>query len=297
MSKIIVGVDLSTESERAVGHAVAAARRIGSELVVVLVDVVPDTPIGPPEAMRIVTDRYTEILAERFEGHRRELAALRERWQGHGVELSQLLVDGFADERLAAVATEVGAELIVVGSHGRSGFKRFLIGSVAEHVTRRADQSVLVARGEAPDGGYRRVVIGTDFSDGAERALARAVPLIARGGRIELVHCWQQPWLYVFGEAVAVAPDDELRRAQAQALAAASVRLRATALRERPDLEVVDRLISAAPAQGLVDTAAIRDADLVVVGSHGRRGVRRFVLGSVAEVTIRHAPCSVLVTR
>src|SRR5690242_12874226 len=104
MSRIIVGVDLSEESERAIAHAVAIGRRTGAELVLVLADAVPDPVDGPPEAMRIIVDRYTATLATRLEEHRRRLAALRARWVGHGVELSQLVVNGFAAERLPAVA-------------------------------------------------------------------------------------------------------------------------------------------------------------------------------------------------
>lgn len=298
MSKIIVGVDLSAESERAVAHAVAVARHVGWELLLVLVDAVPEPPEGAPESMRIIAERYTATLTARLDAHRRQLAALRERWLGHGIALSQLIVDGFADERLPAVATEVGAELIVVGSHGRSGLKRFLLGSVAEHVTRRAEQSVLVARGDAPDGGYRRVVIGTDFSAAAELALGRALPMIARGGHLHLVHCWTQPWVLIFGEPIGVLPaDDELQAAIDRQLVEAAHRVRARLRQDRPDIELTSALVPALPAQGLVEAAAAHQADLVVVGSHGRRGVRRFVLGSVAEVTLRHAPCSVLVAR
>ena len=297
MSKIIVGVDLSAPSERAVAHAVDVARRLGAEVVLVVVDLVPDLAELGSEAVRAEAARDPKTLAGRLHHNRAALAALRDRWLGHGVELSQLVVDGFADERLPAVAEELGADLIVVGSHGRTGLNRFLLGSVAERVIRRADRSVLLARGDAPDGGYRRAVIGTDFSEPAELALARAVPLIARGGRIELVHCWQAAVLSVFGEPLMVSPGDELQRAVGQSLRELGARFRATALIDRPDVELVLHAECAPPAQGLVDLAAARAADLVVVGSHGRRGVRRFVKGSVAERTAHHVACSILVAR
>jgi nucleotide-binding universal stress UspA family protein len=295
-SKFAVGVDLSAESEHAVAHAVAAARHVGAPLTLILVDVVPDLAEQPPASMKVIADRYTATLEARLELHRGQLAALRERWTGHGVELSQVVVDGYPDERLPVVAHELGADLLVVGSHGRTGFKRFLIGSVAEQVARRADISVLIARGDAPDGGYRRVVMATDFSTSADHAMARALPLVARGGRIDLVHCWQLPWAGTFGEPVVAMPYDDLHKAFEASLHQAGNRLRA-ALGDRTDVEVVHDLLPAPPAQGVVDVATGRQADLIVVGSHGRRGVRRFVLGSVAEVVIRHAACSVLVAR
>lgn len=296
MTKFIVGVDLSIECERAVAHAVAAARQVGAELELVLVDAVPDLAEPIPASMRTVADHYRSTLQHRVARHRSQLAALRERWLGHGVELSQLVVDGYPDERLPAIAAERGADLVVVGSHGRTGVRRFLIGSVAEQVTHRADTSVLIARGDAPDGGYRRVVIGTDFSALSDHAMTRALPLIARGGRIDLVHCWQMPWVGSFGEALAPIAYDDLRQTYEDALRETAARLRG-ALGDRPDVELVTELTSASSSLGLVEIATAREADLIVVGSHGRRGVRRLVLGSVAEVVVRHATCSVLVAR
>jgi nucleotide-binding universal stress UspA family protein len=65
----------------------------------------------------------------------------------------------------------------------------------------------------------------------------------------------------------------------------------------RSDAELRFRQVQLPPARGVVELAHELDADLVVVGSHGRRGVRRWILGSVAEVAARHAPCSTLIVR
>ena len=289
MSKFVIGTDLSAESERAVAHGVAAARHMGAEVVLVMVDAVSELGAlavdahGPPAA------RAAEVTHAR----RDELAALRQRWIDHGPELSQLVVDGEPAERLPQVAAELQADLIVVGSHGRTGVKRFLIGSVAERVVRHAACSVLVARRDAPDGGYRRVLVGTDLTPQLDTSVARVLPLLARGARIDLVHCWQAPWV---GDPVAFAHQDELADVLAPALRDAATRVREM-LRDRADVELVPSMFTAPPAHGLVDAAEASGADLVVVGSHGRRGLRRLLLGSVAEVTLRHARCSVLVAR
>lgn len=295
MRKIVVGVDLSSSSEHALGHAVDAARHTGAEVVMVMVDVVPDVPPVVDPSSVLIAEAYTRTLAERLAAERTQLAELRERWQGRGAELSQLIVDGHADERLPAVAAELKADLIVVGSHGRTGVKRWLIGSVAERVVRLAQQSVLVARGEAPAGGYQRVVIGTDFSPGAEHALRRAIPLLAPDARLELVHGWAGPWSM---PETAVLVHASMRTNLLNALTDTAERM-ASILREggRGDVRINARLVNSSPAPALADVASEMHADLVVVGSHGRRGLRRLILGSVAEVTVRHAPCSVLVSR
>ena len=296
MPRLIVGVDLSAESERAVGHAVGLARHLGWDATLVLVDAMPDTAVPLPPSMRGIAERYAATLGERLEVHRRALAALRDRWVHRGVELSQLVVDGYPDERLPAVATELEAALIVVGSHGRTGLRRFVLGSVAERVARHADVDVLVTRGDAPDGGYHRVIIGTDFTTQADHAARHALPFLARGARVELAHCWRLPGTSGVTEPAVGLVADDLHSQLERGLREAGERLR-HALVDRPDLELTFDLSAAAPARGLAELAEQRGADLVVVGSHGRRGLRRLVLGSVAEATIRHAPCSVLVAR
>lgn len=297
MRTIVVGIDLSQESELALEHAIDLARREDAQIVLAMVDCVPEMPSDLGTSTRELAKTYLAELETRLAADRAALGELRERWSG-GPVLSQVIADGFADEVLPRIAAEHEADLVVVGSRGRTGMRRVLLGSVAERVVRRAEPSVLVVRGEAVHGGYRRVVVGIDGSRTAELAMARALPLLARHVRIDLVHCWQLPWGGTMIQPADARPHDELR-AELRAMSNdAGERLRAQlhAL-GRPAPELHTHLMLGPATQGLVTIAGERDADLVVVGSHGRRGIRRFVLGSVAETTVRHAPCSVLVGR
>src|SRR5689334_2604184 len=108
MRKILVGTDLSTEAEVAVAHAVDRARRDGAEVVLVMVDAVPELPAGVTPGSRAAAraEVYKQLLDNRLTADRRELADLRQRWLGHGAEISELVVDGFPDDRLPAVAAE-----------------------------------------------------------------------------------------------------------------------------------------------------------------------------------------------
>jgi nucleotide-binding universal stress UspA family protein len=284
LSKIAVGVDFSPESQRAVDHATMLARRTGAALTLVHVATVP-----PPLTVR-PNDAWAALLRERLAANRARLDELRERLRGQGVDVSQVVADGDPDPALAEAARELGADLVVVGTQGRSGARRLLLGSVAEKTIRLAASSVLVARGEVPASGYRHVVVGTDFSELAWRALERALELTAPGGHVHVVHAWQAPYIEydLTGRLL-----EGLR--EAAEIETEANRERVLAMRRPEGVMVGLDLADGVPFVVLDEYS--KDAELLVVGSHGRRGIRRLLLGSVAEATVRHARCSVLVTR
>jgi len=251
-AKIVVAVDFSAEATLAIAHAMSIARRTDAELVLLHVDQVP-----PPESER-PDNAWAVQERQRLAGARAALSELRERLSGQGVAIAHLVAHGYADTAIAEAARELHAELVVVGSHGRTGLKRVLLGSVAERTVRLAESSVLVARGIAPAGGYRNVIVGVDESEARWRVLDRARTVAAPDATVQVVHA-----------AIESTPEGL----------------------GSMEVEVVEGM----PVEVLAERS--RAADLIVVGSHGRRGVRRLLLGSVAEATVRHARCSVLVAR
>ncbi len=291
MNKILVPVDFSEGSEVAVHHALNIARHLDTALVLLHVGVILEHPEDLPGAGSI----YAGVARAQLEADRAQLGELRTRISGQGVEVSQMIADGFADTAIVDAAAELDADLIVMGSHGRSGIRRMLLGSVAERVVRLAPCSVLVARrdGDLP-GGYRRLLVPTDFSPTAEQALAMALSLAAPGAIVDVLHCWSLPpgspdpgtadWQGIYraaSERIGMVAGAELDR-----------------LIDRPapaGVTLQRHLLEDTPAHGIQRWLESHPYDLVVTGSHGRRGVRRFLLGSVAEATVRHAPCSVLV--
>ncbi|HVK73951.1 MAG TPA: universal stress protein [Kofleriaceae bacterium] len=292
--KIIVGVDFTPGSELAAHRAAELAAQVGAELVLVHAATIPEHP-AVPDSIRPAADRMIQVLQDRLADDRRGLADLRERLTSEGITVSQLIVDRFPDDALVEAASELHADLVVTGSRHRTGLRRWLLGSVAEHVVRAAPVPVLVALPGDPDRGFERIVVGTDFSEPSTHALAQAVELARPGAVIDLVHCFQMSLLApdvvpglgtVYQEVLDTLTKDAHDKAAAQmaAHAGAPVTIRFT-------------FVEAPPREGLCDFAEHHQADLLAVASHGRRGVRRLILGSVAEATVRHAPCSVLVVR
>jgi nucleotide-binding universal stress UspA family protein len=284
LSRIVVGIDFSPESGHALAHAIQLGRREDARLTLVHVATVP------PPLSELADDAWAALWRERLAADRARLGAMREQLSGQGPEISHVVVDGDPDTALAAAGDELGADLIVVGTHGRTGVRRLLLGSVAERTVRLATSSVLVARGEPPAGGYRRVVVGTDYSPRATRGIELAFAMVAPGGEVRVVHAWQPSLVEmdIGGELVNRLYEAAERRA-------ANERERLLALPRPEQVSVRLELVGGVAFTALDDITA--DADLLVIGSHGRRGLRRWLLGSVAEATVRHAHGSVLVAR
>ncbi len=296
-SKIVVGVDFSAESEIAARHALAICRRGGHELTLVhagaVVEIPPVSDSAAP-AVREAVATYRNQLARALEGVRVRLGELRERLSGQGVTVSQVIVEESPAAGVCAVSAETQARLTIVGAHGGGGLPWLPVGNVATGVVRLCETDVLVARASRADhDGYQRIAVGADFSASAERALETAVELASPGAHIDVVHCASLRAAVFSGLGVMEPLPAPLRQALMDDLRLQGQQLLARHARE--GVELGFHVSSDPPAAGLSHWAETRSCDLLAVGSHGRRGIRRLLLGSVAESMLKRAPCSVLV--
>ncbi|HTE51223.1 MAG TPA: universal stress protein [Kofleriaceae bacterium] len=295
LRKILVGTDFSPESEVALEHAVGIARHVKGEVILAHAGTTIDTADAAlaPESAALI--EYERIVSEHAAANRAQLGQLVERVRGRGVAASEREMDGFPDTSLSETADQLDVDLVVIGTHGRTGIKRLLLGSVAERVVRLCRRHVMVARPRGAGAeGYRRILVPTDFSPRADHALEIALDLLAEGGEIELLHAWSLPALTgsLVPSAIsekALAPVRSSFEVGARAKAEAVV-----ARLGRPRARIECTIVNDSPAHA-IDQRAQDGHDLIVIGGHGRRGLRRLILGSVAEATVRHAPCSVIV--
>jgi len=288
LTTIIAGCDLSVPSDHALERAIAIAERHRAKIV--LVHAQADEATGGATDNALIAQLGEVSAAVRAEEAVRLANKLAE-IQARGLVAAVISRIGPADEVLAAAARDEHADLIVVGTHGHTGVARFLLGSVATGIVRVAPCDVLIVRGAPTRAVFGKPLVATDFSPAADRALERAGDVVVPGAPVEVVHAWQLPagsWgATLLGQARfpwSTVRDAVLRSAQVQAdkLTAA-----------HPGVHVA--LIQGPPAQVITEAAERGGHDLIVVGAHGKRGVRRLLLGSVAETTVGHAPCSVLV--
>lgn len=278
---IVAGVDGSVTSRAAVEWAANDAFRMREPLRIVhAVDRTPyqitKVPAGVmPDALQKAGQR---ALAE-------AVALVHERQPT--VEVTAETVEGSPAGVLRAM--DESATEIVVGSRGLGGVSGTLLGSVSTHVAGHARCPVVVVRGERfePRG---EVVVGADDAPESEAALGYAFEQAKlRGARLRVLHAWQLP-VHAYAPEVSYGMDEiaeERRRAIAERLAAYQEKY--------PQVEVVQDMRAGAAADELA--AASENADLVVVGSHGRGAVASALLGSVSRAVLHRARCPVAVVR
>jgi nucleotide-binding universal stress UspA family protein len=285
--KILVATDFSPSADRALETALAlAAPQRGEVHLTHALEVI--APAVPPYTVSIPD----ELIGASREAARKKLAAAEATLRARGVATSTALGSVPAAISTAARAREIGADLVVVGSHGHTGVRRFLLGSVAEHTVAQSPVSVLVVRGEGHAEAPKTIVVGTDFSPASERAVALAADWArAFGAQLHLVNGLQLTMPFLAPYEVTV-PDAFIDASYAEAkkkLAAIAEKL--------AGVDAHPTVLSAAPHEAIDALATRVKADLIVTGSRGLTGLKHLVLGSVAERTLRHAPCSVLIVK
>jgi len=292
LTTILVGCDLSASSDQALDRAAALAELHGAKLVLVHAQA-DEAPLA--EVNDALQQQLGEVSAAIRAHDALGLANRMAQLEARGLAVDLVSRLGPPDEVLAAAAVERAAELIVLGSHGHTGIARLLLGSVAASTIRNAGCDVLVCRGPAARTPFQRPLVAIDFSSSAGKTLAHTARVAAPGSTFDVVHAWQLPtgsWgASLLGQARF--PWSTVRDAVVSSARSLADKLVAEHAGLGHPLHV--ELVQGPPASAITHAAERNGNDLIAVGAHGRRGVRRLLLGSVAESTIRHSPCSVLV--
>jgi len=285
--KILLAVDSSAESDLAV--KVVAAR--------------PWPPNTTVEILSVIELLYPSDVPSLMEtlNQRADLAvqAAARRLRSSGIQTSTLILSGNAKAAIVDHAAEMSADLVVVGSHGVTTVRRFLHGSVARAVVRFAPCSVEVVRTETGPGAMK-ILLATDGSQCSEVA-ARSIAerpwpsgtevriLSVADHRIRLSATVDRR--HFDAGAIEALQEEALKRAQKAVMSAEKIIIQG-------GLPASGTAVpSASPKEHILKEASDWGANLIVVGSHGERGLTRLLLGSVSEAVAIHALCSVEVIR
>lgn len=275
--KILVCTDGSPDSEGAIAAVLQLAQTTGSTIF--LLEVLyflagyelqsPDTLMPPVVNLEMMQAQETAVK-ERLERQKAEAAT-------HGVTLeTRTRTSSSAHEGIMEEAQELQPDLIIMGRHGYTGLTRLLMGSTTARVIGHSPCHVLVV----PQGvslNFQRLLIASDGSPFSAAAWAEALALAQAMGSAMI--------------AVSVATDDRDIPAVTQAVKT----LEQDAQKQGLTLDTM--ILTGRPDEAIVNAAIFKEASLIVVGSHGRTGLKRLLMGSVAERVIGHAKCPVLVVK
>jgi nucleotide-binding universal stress UspA family protein len=272
---VLLPTDFQQPARRAFNYGITLARLFALRTKILHVIKVPSDRSGTPPDSRYLRSLKTSALLD--------LARLTRTAKEAGTRAEPCLEFGVPDACILQHAKAESVEIIVMGTEGRTGWDRLRLGSTAHSVFSQAPCPVLAVHGGlAGDAAHHparvkleRLLAATDFSPGAARAL-QAVSELARpaGAKLRVVH---------------IAGEDTDEKDGERQLEVLTERLR------RQGLEVEGMCLAGEPVETILSQAAAWEADLIAVGTKGRRGLPRLVLGSVAEGVVRRAGCPVLV--
>jgi nucleotide-binding universal stress UspA family protein len=294
LRNILCPTDFSDFSQRALAHAATLARWYEARLTVLYVSSLAPAVAGfPPLVSPITLEPLTrERLLEELKGFAEPATA-------GGVKTELVVREGPAAAQIVEQARTGAADLVVMGTHGRGGFERLMLGSVAEKVLRQAPCPVLTvskpAEGAPPrqPPELRHILCPLDFSTPSKSALRYALSLAQRAnGRITLLYVLEWP------EREARHPHFDVPQYRRSLEEDALRELRAAVPQDaRTWCEVREQVVAGKPWREIVDVAAADRADLVVMGVHGHHGIDRLLFGSTTAQVVRRSASPVLTVR
>ena len=284
--RIVVPVDFSAHAQAACERAFVFAAASGSKVEIL--------HAYPPPASVLDVETPPHLLEQLRENEELAFARFCAIYDEQGREFERTFVERDPAEAIHSAARESDAGLIVMGSHGRRGMDRLLLGSVAERTLHGAPVPVLIVREDPEEAtrSVRSILLATDFSEDAERAERWTACWSKRlGAEVEVIHAIRETSVLFAPYAVAGSSDfeGEMLEAATQRMERVILRLEAQGISAKP------KIVYGRPAESIVERAEATGAQMIVTGSRGYSTLRRFLVGSVAQRVVRHAPCSVLV--
>jgi nucleotide-binding universal stress UspA family protein len=272
IKRVIVAVDFSPPSNLAASYGIALARRFGARLTLLHVIEFPNQGAGKAERM---------------------LPALISPEDRDNLDIQCVVKQGDVQEQIKRAVEEQRADILVMGTHGRSLFKRLLIGSVAQSLLRDLPVPVFTLCHAGPQPGFERILLATDFCDVSDEAVQFALDLArTMGSQLIVAHVVDtRPGVMLEPPQVAAVFEEE-RGIAAEEARAKLKELEAEGASRGVAVETV--LARGTPHDEILRIAGDATADFIVLQVRKRGLIDRMVLGSTAERVIRAAHVPVL---
>jgi nucleotide-binding universal stress UspA family protein len=300
--RILCPIDFSEYSQRALDYAITIARSHGATITALHVFApAPVAALGPGPVV------FAPIVLTAVEREQllADIEAFAEAESAPGITIDAIVQEGPPAARIVDQALRMSADLLVIGTHGRSGFERLLLGSVTEKVLRHASCPVMtVPRGlpdTVPTTGvlYKRILCPIDFSESSLHALSYAIAMTeAADGQLTVVHVVSHEFEnaadaagVAYGARMTVGEflsrrEEALRGRLGEAVAGANGRCSSDSL-----------MTHGKPWREVLRIAAARQSELIVMGVQGRGAADLLLFGSTTQHVVRQAACPVLTIR
>ena len=299
VNNILLATDFSIGARQAFSEALLLARRHEATLHVLHV---VTAPARLPMAMDLVLSSYKEEAFGDLEAQAAsQLEELLQEYDSTEVPIETAVQRGeAAGPVILSYAEAMDTDLVALGTRGQRKAKRLFMGSVAEEVIREAACPVLAVRehgGSSPPDHpvVERILLPVDFSEHSQRAMSYGKELAASyGADLDLLHVIERP-------SLPGAYGLEMEPAQVE-VSDVSDKVRKALMdlsREAPGPDVPTELHvhEGHASNAIISVAKTRGSDLIVLASHGRTGLKRFVMGSTAESVLREAPCPAFIVK
>lgn len=294
--RILVVLDGSDLAEVAVPYAEELSRHLGSQIVLASV-----LWVAPESALDIMFESgrerpYSDLMETPVGQYLHKVAI-----QADHVE--RIVLTGMPDEQILGLADNYRVKLVVLSSHGESGVKRLVFGSVAHEVVRAAKVPVLILKPKSDiprsrvDPGVRKILVPLDGSQVSEAVLPYVEELALKfGADLTLLSVLAKGYHNITqsGHKWVVYPEQQMESDKASAM----IYLNKVADRlTKKGIAFVSEVKFGDPAEQIVNSVVEMGADLVAMSSHGRSGIARWALGSVADKVLRIADAPVLLVK
>ncbi len=280
--KILVPLDGSELAESALPYAEELAAKFNTDVILVYVS---ELTVELPEDTRMIyLQKIAEFLKQRVRGHNGTVSE-RE------AKIEPVILSGHPAEKIVDYAQAENIGLIIMATHGRSGIKRWALGSVADKVVRATTRPVLLtsAKDSQPetkrDGLFNRMLVLLDGSKEGEAVLPH-VSYIASKLKSEVILFQVLVWGYGslgYGAALSEQQIEEDKASSIAYLKKIESRLREKGITVTPEIRLSSGAGLSNSAEDIIRFAEEKHVDLMAMTTHGRSGVGRYVFGSVTE--------------
>jgi nucleotide-binding universal stress UspA family protein len=283
---ILVPIDFSEFSDRAVDYALYLAERHGARITLLHAVVLHQQEIGE----ELYVEEYEKIVLAKEEHSRKKFQLHGQKASRRGISLDSQVVRGIsAADAILDFINDNGHDLVVMGTHGRTGVKKWLYGSVAEKVVRLSPVPVLTIHQSWKKFAIQKILVPVDFSEYSKKALDVALPLAKQfNAQLVFLHVIEQevhPAYYAGGYESLFIIDPQLREKSIHNL---------KDFVGKPIKNAQYLVTEGRAFKEIVEFADENECDLILLATRGLTGLEHLLIGSTTERVVRLAKCPVL---